>query len=55
MGKRCPLPAIHAPVHSPEPVTAEAAYEAFLAILQANGLTVVPSGEFLKVVPSPGR
>jgi general secretion pathway protein D len=50
-----PLPVIRATVHSPEQVTADEAYEAFLAILQANGLTVVPSGEFWKIMPSPGR
>jgi hypothetical protein len=42
-------------VHSPEPVTADEAYEAFLAILQAHGLTVVQAGAFWNVVPSPGR
>src|SRR5690348_13129283 len=31
-------------VVSPEPVTLAEAYEAFLSILQANGLTVVPEG-----------
>src|SRR6185295_3667427 len=41
-------------VVSPEPVTLAEAYEAFLSILQANGLTVVPQGEFLKIVDSAG-
>jgi general secretion pathway protein D len=49
------LPVVHATVHAPEPVTADEAYQAFLAILQANGLTVVPSGDFWKILPSPGR
>lgn len=39
-------------VVSPTPVTLAEAYEAFLSILQANGLTVVPEGEFLKIVDS---
>ena len=39
-------------VVSPTPVTVDEAYEAFLAILAQNGLSVVPDGEFLKVVPS---
>ena len=50
-----PLPAVRATVYSPEPGTADEAYEAFLAILQANGLTVVQAGAFWKIVPSPGR
>jgi len=41
-------------VVSPTPVTLAEAYEAFLSVLQANGLTVVPSGEFLKIVDSAG-
>jgi general secretion pathway protein D len=48
------LPAVHATVHSPEPVTADEAYGAFLSILQANGLTVVRSGDFWNILPSPG-
>lgn len=48
------LPAVHATVHSPTPVTADEAYEAFLTILQANGLTVVRAGPFWKILPSPG-
>jgi general secretion pathway protein D len=50
-----PLPAVRATVHSPAPVTADEAYQAFLAILQANGLTVVPIGPFWKIMASPGR
>jgi general secretion pathway protein D len=41
---------INVTVVSPTPVTLAEAYEAFLSILQANGMTVVPSGEFLKIV-----
>jgi general secretion pathway protein D len=37
-------------VVSPTPVTIDEAYEAFLSILQANGMTVVPHGRFLKIV-----
>jgi general secretion pathway protein D len=48
------LPDIHATVYSPEPVTAEDAYRAFLSILQANGLTVIERGSFSTIVASPG-
>jgi general secretion pathway protein D len=41
---------INITVVSPTPVTLAEAYEAFLSILQSNGMTVVPSGEFLKIV-----
>lgn len=41
-------------VVSPTSVTLAEAYEAFLSVLQANGLTVVPAGEFLKIVDSAG-
>jgi general secretion pathway protein D len=37
-------------VVSPTAVTIDEAYEAFLSILQANGMTVVPHGRFLKIV-----
>ena len=36
-------------------VTLDEAYEAFLSILEANGMTVVPHGRFLKIVDSGGR
>jgi general secretion pathway protein D len=39
-------------VVSPTEVTLDEAYEAFLAILQANGMTVVPQGRFLKIIDS---
>jgi general secretion pathway protein D len=45
---------IEATVVSPEPVTLNEAYEAFLSILQVNGMTVVPHGRFLKIVDSAG-
>lgn len=45
---------IKATVVSPTPVTLAEAYEAFLSILQANGMTVVPHGQFLKIVDSGG-
>lgn len=41
-------------VVSPTPVTLNEAYEAFLSILHANGMTVVPHGRFLKIVDSGG-
>ncbi len=45
---------VKATVVSPEPVTLEEAYQAFLSILDANGMTVVPHGRFLKIVDSGG-
>jgi general secretion pathway protein D len=45
---------IKATVVSPEPVTLAEAYEAFLSILESNGMTVVPHGRFLKIVDSGG-
>jgi general secretion pathway protein D len=41
-------------VVSPTPVTIDEAYEAFLSILQANGMTVLPHGRFYKIVDSGG-
>lgn len=41
-------------VVSPTPVTLDEAYEAFLSILDANGMTVIPHGRFLKIVDSAG-
>jgi general secretion pathway protein D len=43
---------IKATVFSPEKVSVAAAYQAFLSILQANGLTVIPRGEFDAIVDS---
>lgn len=45
---------IEATVVSPAPVTLDEAYQAFLSILQVNGMTVVPHGRFLKIVDSAG-
>jgi general secretion pathway protein D len=45
---------VKATVVSPEPVSLEEAYQAFLSILEANGMTVVPHGRFLKIVDSGG-
>jgi general secretion pathway protein D len=43
---------IKATVYSPQKVTVAEAYQAFLAILETNGLTVVPHGRFLKIIDS---
>jgi general secretion pathway protein D len=48
------MPALHASAHAPDRVTAEEAYQAFLAILESNGLTVVERGRFYAIVASPG-
>lgn len=57
-GKRFILPgkarSIKASVVSTEPVSAAEAYRAFLSILELNGMTVVPSGRYLKIVESTG-
>ncbi len=45
---------IKATVYSPQKVTVEEAYRAFLAILETNGLTVVPQGRFMKIIETPG-
>ena len=39
---------------SPKPVSVGEAYRGFLAALAAHGLTVVPSGQYLKIVESKG-
>ena len=44
---------IKATVFSPQKVSVAEAYQAFLSILDANGLTVVPHGRFYKIVDSP--
>jgi len=41
---------IKATVYSPQKVTVAEAYQAFLSILEANGLTVVPHGRYLKII-----
>ena len=45
---------IKATVYSPQKVTVAEAYQAFLSILETNGLTVVPHGRFLKIVDTQG-
>src|SRR6185503_4658220 len=45
---------IKATVVAPQPVTLAEAYQAFLSILEQNGMTVVPHGRFLKIVDSQG-
>lgn len=41
---------LKATLYAPEKVTVAEAYQAFLAVLQANGLTVIPSGAFWKII-----
>ncbi len=57
-GKRFILPgkarSIKATVYAPTKVTAAEAYNAFLSILDLNGMTVVPSGRYLKIVETSG-
>jgi type II secretory pathway component GspD/PulD (secretin) len=48
------LRAIKATVHSPAKISAAEAYQAFLSILQSNGMTVIPHGRFYKIVETPG-
>jgi general secretion pathway protein D len=44
---------IKATVFSPQKITVAEAYQAFLSILEANGLTVVPHGRFYKIIDEP--
>ncbi len=44
---------IKATVFSPQKVTVAEAYQAFLSILETNGLTVIPHGRFLKIIETP--
>jgi hypothetical protein len=46
------VPHLHATSRSPDPVTADEAYAAFLTILQANGLTVVARGNVNEIIAS---
>ncbi len=46
--------AIKATIYSPVEVTAAEAYRAFLAVLQANGMTVVPAGRYWVVTEAAG-
>jgi general secretion pathway protein D len=43
---------IKASIFSPASVSPPEAYQAFLSVLAANGMTVVPSGRYLKIVDS---
>ena len=45
---------IKATIYSPQKVTVAEAYQAFLSILETNGLTVIPHGKFLKIIETPG-
>lgn len=43
---------IKATVYAPTKVTAAEAYQAFLSILELNGMALVPSGRYIKIVES---
>jgi general secretion pathway protein D len=45
---------VKATIISPKDVTVGEAYQAFLAVLEQNGLTVVPHGRYLKVIETTG-
>jgi general secretion pathway protein D len=45
---------VRATIYSPDKVTVGEAYQAFLSILETNGLTVIPHGRFLKIVETSG-
>jgi general secretion pathway protein D len=47
-------PRIKATVYAPTKITAQEAYQVFLSVLQVNGLTVMQSGRYLKVMPIGG-
>jgi general secretion pathway protein D len=53
-GRRFILPtklrAIKATVFAPTKVTVGEAYQAFLSVLEVNGLTVIPAGRYLKII-----
>ncbi len=48
------LKTIKATVYSPQKVTVAEAYQAFLPILETNGLTVIPHGRFFKIIETQG-
>jgi general secretion pathway protein D len=48
------LRAIKATVHAPTKITVGEAYQAFLSILEGNGMTVIQHGRFLKIVETTG-
>ncbi|MCP4677867.1 MAG: type II secretion system secretin GspD [Deltaproteobacteria bacterium] len=43
-------PHIKATIYAPTKITAAEAYQAFLRVLQVNGLTIVPAGRYLKIL-----
>lgn len=47
-------PRIKATVYAPTKINAAEAYQVFLSVLQINGLTVMPSGRYLKILPTGG-
>ncbi|MBK8692452.1 MAG: type II secretion system secretin GspD [Deltaproteobacteria bacterium] len=57
-GRRFILPgkvrSIKTTIYSPTKVTPSEAYQAFLSVLAVNGMTVVPSGRYLKVEETAG-
>ena len=48
------LRSIKATIVSPKDVTGAEAYQAFLSVLETNGMTVVPHGRYLKIVETKG-
>ncbi|HHH30797.1 MAG TPA: type II secretion system protein GspD, partial [Polyangiaceae bacterium] len=48
------LRSIKATIISPKDVSAAEAYQAFLSVLETNGMTVVPHGRYLKIVETKG-
>lgn len=46
--------AIKATVYAPTKVTAAEAYQAFLSILELNGMSIVPAGRYFKIIESGG-
>ncbi|MEZ4405247.1 MAG: secretin N-terminal domain-containing protein [Polyangiales bacterium] len=57
-GRRFIIPgkvrSIKTTIYSPTKVTAGEAYRAFLSVLEVNGMTVVPSGRYLKIQETAG-
>lgn len=48
------LRSIKATIVSPNDVTSAEAYQAFLSVLETNGMTVVPHGRYLKIIETKG-
>ncbi len=44
------VPHVKATIYAPTKITAAEAYQAFLSVLQVNGLTIVPAGRYLKIL-----